>query len=140
MFNRVEFGDDGSFEHIFFAHGLGYFHDSAEKTVNKLEKGEKLFLCLDLQNEFDKDAVLIRADKPKDIIGYCPRYLAKNISMLVRDDPYSVEIFVEALSEDAPANYKLLCRIKGQVNVNSELASLFMFGEEYKPLNSNSAF
>ncbi|WP_286870318.1 HIRAN domain-containing protein [Pantoea sp. UBA5035] len=125
IFKKIELEEDGSFEHCFFLHGLGYLTDSANERVSKLKPGEMLKLSLDLQNAFDSEAVVVRADQPAEIVGYCPRYFAKLIKSLLLNDPQSVSLAVEKISNDAPHNYRLLCKISGYASTSQrELFSL----------------
>lgn len=134
MFQRVKLNKDGSFEHIFFAHGLGHLGEEALKRVSKLSRGERLYLPLDCQNSIDENAVLIRADDPAQIVGYCPRYLARDIAMLLKNDKKSIQVYVETISQDAPTNYQLMCKLKGKTNQSQ--ASVFMNQKEFKPYQS----
>ncbi len=133
MFNRIEFSSNGSFEHVFFAHGLGHLSSSANERVSTLKEGEQLLLCLDSQNDYDENAVIIRATNPAEIVGFCPRYLADEISNFIKNDKDSIHITVEMLSDNAPSNYRLMCRVTG--HVNSELINEFMSNNEFKLIN-----
>ncbi len=133
LFKRLEFRDDGSFEAYFFVHGLRYLPQNTVDRVDRLQLGEKLFLCPDSQNEYDADAVLIRADSPPEIIGYCPRYLAKPIKKLLLQDSACLTISVEVLQETAPMNYKLLCKLVGRTG---SVGDSPISGDEYELLVS----
>jgi hypothetical protein len=115
MFNPIEIDQNGHFEYVFFAHGLGHLAPSAMARVSTFKQGEKLYLCLDKQNEHDKNAVIIRTESPVEIVGYCPRYLARTISLLFENKENKFGIAVETLSDDAPNNYKLMCKVTGTV-------------------------
>jgi hypothetical protein len=117
MFHRIHVNNSGSFEHFFFLHGLSYLNKSAQKRVESLLIGERLFLCLDCQNIHDEHAVIVRADKPAEIIGYCPRYLAKDINFLL-DISSEVTVTVEKTTKDAPTNYQLMCKVSGKLKEN----------------------
>ncbi|WP_447406348.1 HIRAN domain-containing protein, partial [Clostridium perfringens] len=78
--------------------------------------GEPLQLCIDSQNPYDEFAVIIRADNPSEILGYCPRYFAKDIKLMLLDNPKSIQLTVERISDDAPVNYRLLCKLTGSVS------------------------
>ncbi|WPU22475.1 HIRAN domain-containing protein [Cedecea neteri] len=116
MFKRIEIGNDGKFEHFFFAHGLSYMPESANKRVSSLKAGDCLCLCLDVQNGYDKAAVIIRAENPAEIVGFCPRYFANDIKSMLLDDASSIKLSVERISDDAPHNYRLLCKVEGKVS------------------------
>lgn len=116
IFKKIEVDSNGQFNHFFFLHGLSYLNSMANDRVSGLEKGQVLRLCLDLQNEYHGDAVVVRADKPAEIIGYCPRYLSSDIKKMLVNDPKSVTLSVELISDDAPHNYRLLCKLSGTLN------------------------
>jgi len=129
MFRRIEIDEFGEYTHFFFLHGLGYLNKSAQKRVDELSKGDRLFLCQDCQNDYDPEAVLVRADKPAEIVGYCPRYLARDINRLLEYSEY-MNVTVECSSSEAPTNYRLMCKIKGKLLPNG-LANL-PHPEEYE--------
>lgn len=134
MFKQIEFGGNGEFEYFFFAHGLSHLPESASARVSRLTGGEKLFLCFDAQNPYDHNAVLIRANSPAEIVGFCPRYLAKDVNELLREDSSCVSIYVETISEDAPANYRLMCKLKGVIP--PAMIHSFMNRDEFQPIPS----
>ncbi|EIW8467498.1 HIRAN domain-containing protein [Klebsiella pneumoniae] len=116
IFKKIEVDSNGKFEHFLFLHGLSYLNSMANDRVSELQPGQVLRLCLDLQNEYDGDAVVVRADKPAEIVGYCPRYLSNDIKKMLLNDPKSVTLSVERISDDAPHNYRLLCKLSGTLN------------------------
>lgn len=118
IFQRIEFDEEGKFEYFFFLHGLGYLNPVANERVSKLQQGETLRLCLDIQNRYDKNAVIVRAENPAEIVGYCPRYLAHDIKKILLSSPHSVALTVEKISDDAPYNYRLLCKLSGILDDN----------------------
>lgn len=122
MFRKIEVGGAGSYEHFFFAHGLSHLTKSAQKRVDTLKEGERLLLCFDCQNSHDENAVIIRTDDPAEIIGYCPRYLAKDISTLLNISE-SLTVSVEKIAKDAPSNYRLMCKVSGTIKAD-KIASL----------------
>lgn len=134
MFSKVDINEDGSFEHIFFAHGLGYLTESAKTRVSQLTNNEKLLFCLDSQNSYDENAVIIRAEKPAEIVGYCPSYLAKDFSSLLKRDKNSINISVNLLSDSAPDHYKLMCKVVGKIDCG--LAKVFMNRDEFKLISN----
>ncbi len=130
IFKKLRLDDKGCFSHTIFVHGIKYLNDSARKRINKLSRGEELFLCLDLQNQYDQNAVIVRAENPAEIIGYCPRYIASDICRILKSDESTISIKVEAFSESAPVNYKLMCKLHGKVS--RDLKDLLMNGEEFQ--------
>lgn len=116
MFKPIEVCDDGSVDHYFFSHGISHLSESADLRVSKLEEGERLLLCPDVQNKYDSSAVIIRADNPAEVVGFCPRFFSGSISKMLHDDPASLSLTVERISHDAPYNYRLLCKLSGKVS------------------------
>ncbi|WP_318417525.1 HIRAN domain-containing protein [Photobacterium leiognathi] len=117
MFRKIEVRESGCFEHFFFAHGLNHLTKSAQKRVDSLSDGERLFLCFDCQNPHDENAVIIRTDNPAEIVGYCPRYLAQDISTLLKVSK-NLTVSVEKIEKDAPSNYRLMCKVSGKVQAD----------------------
>ncbi len=121
VFKKIEVQNDGSFQHVFFAHGLSHLSTSAFKRVGSLKRGELLSLCLDCQNSYDITAVIIRANDPAEIVGYCPRYLSKELNDILRNDSSCITICIESLCDSAPANYKLMCNHERKLHTSSRL-------------------
>lgn len=120
MFKKIEIDSSGSFTHFFFIHGLGYLTDDAQRRVNQLSQGEKLTISHDSENNHDKNAAIVRASNPDETIGYCPRYLAKDVIELI-DLSEQFTVMVETTSAEAPTNYRVLCKIEGKLkqrNIN----------------------
>lgn len=132
IFKKIEVDQNGQFEHFFFLHGLSYLNSMANERVSELQPGQVLRLCLDLQNEYDGDAVVVRADKPAEIVGYCPRYLSNDIKKMLLNDSKSVTLTVERISDDAPHNYRLLCKLSGVLN--SACKSSLILQDEFEAI------
>ena len=133
IFYGIDVDDKGYFEHVFFAHGVKCFDE--KDTIDNLEKGEKLKLALDVQNEHDPHAVLIRKNEPAISLAYCPRYLSKNIHELLNNSPDNLSVKVELINKNAPKAYNLLCKITG--NIHAVKGFTFMDSEEYKQYTIN---
>lgn len=130
MFKRIKVDERGFFEHVFFVHGIAYMAKGSKERVDSLSLGDRLYFCLDYQNPVDKNAVIVRANDPAEILGFCPRYLSKDVYSMFGCKESDVEVFVEARSEDAPANYRLMCKMKGRVS--NKVALSLMQREEYQ--------
>lgn len=130
IFKKIEVNENGEFEHKFFSHGLSYLPTATLERVLRLEQGEELKLCPDVQNDYDQNAVLIRTSKPAEIVGYCPRYLAEDIKALLDDDCKNLKLSVASVNDaEAPMNYRLLCSLKGTLSNAS--ANKLMNREEF---------
>ncbi|WP_330924886.1 HIRAN domain-containing protein [Candidatus Sororendozoicomonas aggregata] len=135
MFKRFEIDDNGKFEQIFFVHGLSHLQESASQRISELKPGDTLKLCLDVQNDYDRHAVFLRADSPAEIIGFCPRYITRDITKLIVDYKSDITITVESLCDEAPANYRLMCKLNGSISTNK--APEFMNQEEFQTILSS---
>ncbi len=135
VFKKLQLDENGYFSHTIFVHGMRYLSDSARKRVNSFSLGDELFLCLDVQNQYDENAVIVRAENPAEIIGYCPRFIASDICRILKNKDSKIKITVKAFSDAAPVNYKLMCNLSG--HVSSELKSFLMNGDEYQPIGED---
>lgn len=128
LFKKLEVDQSGKIIHYFFVHALSHLSVAADERVTHLQKGDLLKLCPDSQNSYHKSAVIIRADNPPEIVGYCPRYFSDDIQKILIHDPDSIKVTVHQISSDAPKSYRLLCKIEGQLD------------PRFKDLNSNYEF
>lgn len=102
----------GSYEAYFFCRGLRHATPESRTRADELEKGDRLFLMRDLQNRQDPAALAIRTNDPISVIGYTPRYFAKDFAALLKaSDGDTVKVTVEQVNLTAPAQYRILCRI-----------------------------
>ncbi len=105
---------DGCFVTKFFLHGLRWMPEAAVQRVNMLQPSEQLALMLDLQNPHDPHAVAVRpmADNDRLMLGYVPRYLARDIKEICHKCPPDfIQVEVERMNSGAPLQQRLLCRV-----------------------------
>lgn len=98
----------------FFLHGVRWMPPAALERIARLRPGEELALMLDLANPHDRNAVAVRTNGDFDrfLIGYVPRYLARDIgTVFAKCDPDFVNVTVERLNATAPLQMRLLCRL-----------------------------
>ena len=104
------------------------------KRIASLEANERLYLMLDLQNPYDANAVAIRTDSDRAMLGYVPRYLAAEVWELCRSCDLSfIKLFVEQVNHDAPLQQRLLCRMNACWPNGFEPCS----GEAFQPIPSD---
>lgn len=101
----------GKFEIEFFARGLRYFNQSCVDAVARLQGGDRLRLVRDLQNEVDAFALFMRTEKPIHLVGYVPRFYAKDLGYLLERSPASMDVRVSRVNPDAPLSMRLLCKV-----------------------------
>jgi hypothetical protein len=100
----------GRYLNKFFLHGIRWLPSAAAERVGTLTERERLLLMLDFQNEYDSQAVAVRTALELTMIGYVPRYLARDVWHLVQRSEFgSVEVSVVRVNKDAPLQNRLLC-------------------------------
>ncbi|MCC5049254.1 HIRAN domain-containing protein [Xanthomonas campestris] len=101
--------EDGSFEAFFFVRGISDIPGTADID---LKIGDRLFVMKDFQNEQDSAALLLRTGDPVSVVGYAPRYYSHDLSRLAElCPPQDLLVTVERLNNNAPAAYKVLCKV-----------------------------
>jgi hypothetical protein len=124
----------GCFLNRFFLHGLRWVHPSALERINALKPGEPLLLMSDFQNESDPNAVAVRTRNPSTMIGYVPRYLARDVWHLVQECEVDfIQLLVERVNRDAPTQNRVLCRMEACWPDGFQPCS----GDEFLPIPAN---
>jgi hypothetical protein len=103
----------GCYINKFFLHGLRRMPSAAQERVSRLEQEEPLYPMADICNQHDREAVALRTnDVDRFLIGYVPRYLARDFRKLfAKCEPEFINLFVERVNRDAPLQQRLLCRM-----------------------------
>ncbi|MGH8643755.1 MAG: HIRAN domain-containing protein [Gammaproteobacteria bacterium] len=95
----------------FFSRGLRHLNLENQARVRNLKPGERLFLIRDLQNEHDAMALLLRTEDPIFLVGYAPRYYSEDFNQVIGlSNQENVKVTVEQVNQDAPIQYRVLCR------------------------------
>lgn len=131
MFAKPELDQNGHYQIQFFARGVRYFPESSIERVNDLQEDEPLFLVHDPENKYDPFALLIQTEDHYNI-GYCPRYLTKDIYKLMQKSYQPIHVCVARVNlNPTPIQLRLLC------NLTAEWPSDFQpfSDEEYQPLS-----
>ncbi len=103
----------GCYLNKFFMHGVRWMPKEAHRRILDLTENERLFVMLDVCNPHDANAVAIRTDSDRTMIGYVPRYLAHDVwELLRRCQPNFIELFVQRVNRDAPLQQRVLCRMR----------------------------
>jgi hypothetical protein len=101
---------DGRYQALFFVRGLRHMTMESQDRAQKLNRGERLYLCRDIQNGADGTALLLRTGEPATLLGYTPRYYSRDFSDLIEQaGANSVSVTVEQVSTDAPTQHRVLC-------------------------------
>lgn len=97
----------------FFSRGIRHILPESRERASELEKGQRLYLMLDVQNKYDPHALVLRTDEPVTLVGYAPRYYSGEFSSVVKEvGPESIKVTVEQVNKDAPLQYRLLCKLE----------------------------
>lgn len=108
-----------SYEVYFFCRGLRHLHVENQERARQLQSGERLFLMQDLQNTYDRMALLMRTGDPVTLVGYAPRYYSAEFTQLIKaTDPDMVKVAVEQVNIDAPIQYRVLCKLSSPWPLN----------------------
>src|SRR5262249_38343325 len=103
---------EGCYFNRFFLHGIRWGPSAAIERTAGLIAGELLRLMLDLQNDRDPQAVAVRTESERMMIGYVPRYLARDVWQLAQHCGANViNLVVDRVNKDAPLQNRLLCRM-----------------------------
>lgn len=116
IFAAVEPTCNSTFEMHFFSHGIRHLDEFCVEKIKSLKTGESLKLLLDVQNDMDRDAIAIRTCDPTQIIGYCPRFLTKDLLRLLKEDAgnKNLKLSVAKVNNNAPIQYRLLCKLEAK--------------------------
>lgn len=103
----------GLYKFRFFLHGIEKLSGLSKERVEKLQSGERLLCMLDVQNSYDSNAVALRTEDDRQIVGYLPRYLAQDFSKLSTECGFEYVSFeVKRLNCDAPLQFRVLCDLQ----------------------------
>lgn len=114
----------------FFSHGIRYIVDTALGRIQRLSPGDVLYPMHDIQNPFDKNALALRTGDPATLVGYCPRYFAKDLRKLISKDKNKSFFRVVRVNREAPIEYMLLCEFTAPWPAAFKAFSDY----EYKPI------
>jgi hypothetical protein len=89
-------------------------NQTAIDRASCMKIGEKLLLMHDFQNPNDNYAIAIRTSESTHqdvhLIGYCPRYLAKEIAAL-RQRNIEISVVVKKVNRSAPLRLMIACTL-----------------------------
>lgn len=106
---------EGKYQLEFFVRSLSHMPKAIIEQIGEMVKGERLYLMNDSQNDFDRLAIAVRSNKPASLLGYCPKYYAKDLGVLLANRDCGLEVRVKCINLDAPLNMRLLCSVTANV-------------------------
>lgn len=123
LFQPPTVTEQGQYKLEFFARSLSHLPSGAIERIAAMEKGERIYLMKDTQNEFDAQAVAMRTGTPSWFLGYCPKYYAQDLGVLLSRRECNLTVSVKCVNLDAPSNMRLLCSATADMpNVFSPLS------------------
>ena len=130
VFPCPEIDKNGIYHTHFFAHGLRYMPKCSIDRAAELATGDSLALSHDLQNPHDRQALLLHTEDRYNL-GYCPRYLARDIFPILQANPQLVTVKVDRVNQPpTPLQSTLLCTL----TANCGRDFVPFAGDEYQPL------
>ncbi|MDR5835227.1 HIRAN domain-containing protein [Caballeronia sp. LZ034LL] len=102
---------DGRYQISFFARALRHIPKSSLDAIASLKQGDTLRLLRDCQNGHDEFALCLSTLPPSHLVGYCPKYYARDITKFLTEDPGAVSVTVRCVNVDAPLDMRLLCTV-----------------------------
>ena len=126
---------DNTYEMAFFVRGLRHMAPVATERASRLEVGERLRVMLDLENDFDHDAMALRTADVEGplLLGYLPRYLSGELVRLMVATHKTPEVTVSQVNLDAPLQFRVLCQLRIDWGADFQPFT----SEEYQPLASS---
>jgi hypothetical protein len=104
-------GGRWSYNISFFVHGVRHVSPESQRRVSSCEVGERLLLLSDWQNAADPNAVMLRTENDKRLLGWLPRYYCADIAGL-REQKQPIDVVVERVNPASlPHGQRLLCRL-----------------------------
>jgi len=101
---------DGIYETYFWVRGIRYV-DPDRNALVTIQRNDRLFCTLDVQNEKNPNAVLLRTEDRKNV-GYAPDYLCDDLSRRLKNqDMVSVTAVKIDPSPLVPARNRVLCHL-----------------------------
>lgn len=125
VFPKIERGKDGAFRCRFFLHGWRHVSEGAQRRLESLKAGERLFAAIELTNPATQFAVQIQTEDYY-VIGWAPRYLVGDLVHAIAEAPgeYRAEV-VRVNPVPAPSKQRLLVQFCGH------------WPADYKPMSAD---
>ena len=128
VFPKLVKREDGSFTCRFFLHGWRHVAQSAQERIDRLTKGDELYVTLELTNPATGLAVQIQTTD-YHMIGWTPRYLVTDLVAAMAESPkYSVRV-VRLNPLPAPSKQRVLIEMSGRWDKHEPMTS-----EDFDPL------
>jgi hypothetical protein len=140
VFPCPEIDKKGNYHTHFFVHGLRYMPKCSIDKATQLRQGDILYLSHDFQNPYDPKALLLHTEDRYNL-GYCPRYLSKDMFTMLQEHPQQVKVTIDRVNlSPAPMQFRLLCNLTAECDSLSKTLHKINFkpfaGDDYQPLKT----
>lgn len=98
----------------FFIHEFDFIDLAIQAKVGELKPKDTLYLAQDIQNPYDRDALLIRTENPLSLLGYVPRLYTKDFVYLLNQKDSQATLKILRTNPDAPLLYRVFCRFEAK--------------------------
>lgn len=114
VFPKIERREDGAFCCRFFLHGWRHVSEDAQRRLEQLKPGDKLYVAIELTNPVTQLAVQIQTADDYYMIGWAPRYLVHDLVSAIAKAPGGYKATVVRVNPlPAPSKQRLLVELSG---------------------------
>ncbi len=103
---------ENKYKTYFFVRGMSHLPKNIVDCTKNVEEGQKLYPMHEFKNEYERFAVTLRRGDPTYLLGYCPRYLSKDLLFLAENKTESLNIVVDKINPDAPFQMRMRCKLE----------------------------
>lgn len=104
--------ENGKYIVDFFIHKFDFIAPEIQTRMENFAPEDMLYLAQDIQNPYDKNALLIRTENPLCLLGYVPRLYAKDFSFFLNQKDSQARIKILRINTFAPLLYRIFCRFE----------------------------
>ena len=113
VFPKIERREDGAFRCRFFLHGWRHVSPAGQARLEQLQPGDKLVAAIEVNNPATYLAVQVQTTD-YHMIGWTPRYLARDLINAIARSPAKLEAEVVKLNPaPAPSKQRVLIEFRG---------------------------
>ena len=132
VFPKIEKNADGGFACRFFLHGWRHINPQAQRRIDRLNRGDPLYVTLELTNSATGLAVQIQT-RDYHMIGWAPHYLVHDLTRAMVDVPnYSARV-VRLNPLPPPSRQRVLIEMQGRWGDHQPMSD-----EDFQPLVDRS--
>ena len=132
VFPKIDKETDGGFSCRFFLHGWRHVNPQAQRRIDRLNRGDPLYVTLELTNPVTGLAVQIQTHD-YHMIGWAPRYLVHDLTEAMAGTPKYFARVVRLNPLPAPSQQRVLIEMQGRWGDHQPMSD-----EDFQPLVDRS--